>query len=534
MNLFNELKNKEINIAIDYYGDKDLCTRWECADLIKYFEIVKNLINATTFDSIENFDDYINYLMLIKISSFSEMIENIIAEDNKNKISILSNIAKDKIKSVTVQDFIKYINSTYIDLLNNEDISSITLDFCIKYQNGISNTVFIWLAENKPYIFIGKYDTLKKQFIKPEIIEKVLNNKNVEKLIYYDDKKLYCILKSLDKKNIPCLIAFNSGIYAFYKNIYNKLSIDNVLQYFNILKSIKRYFEDIKFSKANECNKIFKQVELLLDESIKQNGKTFSYEIPVKEFDKVYYANTKWEHKLIGLTHSLNKKTNKFESIFKYKKTARLIDDVSSNIDKDDYFTYSRQQDIGIALKVGSSILQYIFSKKEFAENVTGWIRAIIDYVCKSIAYESDDILKEYEIIIDTFFTWINNNWSQNISVGQSLCYSIQMLLCASIEKLLRVIYKSKTETLFLDYDFSLSIALKDKSIIQPILSEDLAKVCHYVLCKENHIGNNYRNRLAHLYDFELKTINPEMNFQLLYLYVCVLNSIFLDCLKDK
>lgn len=106
------------------------------------------------------------------------------------------------------------------------------------------------------------------------------------------------------------------------------------------------------------------------------------------------------------------------------------------------------------------------------------------------------------------------------------------MLLCTFIEKFLRVIYKSKTETLFLDYDFSLSIALKDKNIIQPILSEDLAKVCHYVLCRENHIGNNYRNKLAHLYDFDLSNINPEMNFQLFYLYICILNSIFLDCLK--
>lgn len=533
MNLFDKLKEKDINLTIQYYGNNDLCTRWECADLIKCFDIVKNLLDNIEFKSVTNLNEYINYLMLVKISSFSEMIENIITEDNKSKISTLSNIAKDKVKSVTVQDLIKFTNSTYIDLFNNEDISSITLDFCIKYQNGISNSVFIWLAENKPYIFISNYDNLKKIFIKPEIIEKVLNVKNVEKLIYYDDKKLYCILKSLNKKNISCLIEFNSGIYSFYINTYNTLNENNVLQYFNILKSIMRYLDNIKFSNANECNKIFKQVELLLDESIQKNGQTFSYEIPVKEFDKVYYSNTKWEHKLISLTHSLNKKTNKFESVFKYKNRTSLIDDVSSNIDKDDYFTYSRQQDIRIALNVGSSIFQYIFSKKEFAENVAGWIRAIIDYVCKSIGYENDDILKEYEIIIETFFTWINNNWSQNISVGRALCYSIQMLLCGSIEKLLRVIYKSRTETLFLDYDFSLSIALKDKTIIQPILSEDLAKVCHYVLCKENHIGNNYRNKLAHLYDFDLSTINPEMNFQLFYLYVCILNSIFLDCLKD-
>ncbi len=534
MNLFNELKHKEINIAIQYYGEKDLFTRWECADLIKYFEIVENLINDTTIDSIEDFDDYINYLMLVKISSFSEMVETIIADENKKKIIVLSQKAKAKSDKITVQNLIKFINSSYKDLLNNEETSSITLNFCAKYQNGISNTIFLWLAENKPYIFIGKYDAFRKQLLKVEIIDKVLNVNNVETLIYYDDKKLYCILKSLKNKNFQCLKDFNNGIYSFYHKTYKNLNIDNVLKYFNLLKAVKRYFEDINYEKANECNKAFKQIELLLDESVQKNGQTFSYEIPVKEFDKVYYANTKWEHKLLALTHRFNKETNNFESIFRYKKKARLIDDVSSNIDKDDYFTYSRQQDIVIALNIGSSIFKYIFSKQEYAENVTGWIRAIIDFICKSIAYENDDILKEYEILIDTFFTWFNNSWEQNISVGQALCYNIQMLLCTFIEKLLRVIYKSKTETLFLDYDFSLSVALKDKNIIQPILSEDLARACHYVLCRENYIGNNYRNRLAHLYEFDLSHINPEMNFQLFYLYVCILNSIFLDCLKDK
>lgn len=534
MNLFNELKNKGINIAIQYYGEKDLFTRWECADLLKNFELVKSLIDNVSINNIENIDDYVNYLMLIKISSFSGMVETIIAEENKNKITILTHLAKSKSDKITIQNLIEFINLEFNDLLNNEETSSITLDFCAKYQNGISDLIFLWLAENMPYIFIGRYDAFKKQLLKIKIIEIVFSANNVEVLIYYDDEKLYSILKLLNNRNFQCLKEFNNSIYFFYQSTFSKLNIDNVLQYFNILKSIKRYFESIKFEKANDCNKAFKQVELLLDQSLQKNSQTFSYEIPVKEFDKIYYSNNKWEFKLLALTHSLNKETKNFESVFKYRKTSSLIDNVSSNIDRDEYYTYSRQQNIDIALSIGSCIFNYIFSKQEFAENVMGWIKAIIEYVCKSISYESTDMVKEYEILIDTFFTWYNNKWENNISVGQALCYNIQMLLCTFIEKLLRIVYKSKTETLFLDYDFSLSMALKDKSIIQPILSEDLARACHYVLCKENHIGTNYRNRLAHLYEFDLSNINPEMNFRLFYLYVCILNSIFLDCLKDK
>lgn len=532
MNLYDKLKNEGINITIQRHGINDLLTLFECADLIEHFDTAKSLLGDIELENITNLDEYVNYLIFVKISLFSEATDTIITDENKNKVITLSNISKEKIKNVTIQDLIKFINYSYIDLLNNKEVSSATIDFCIKYQNGIDNFVFIWIAENKPYIFISEYDDLKKQFIKSGIIEKVLSEKNVKQLIYYDDKKLFCILKSLYKKDIPCLFTFNVSIYTFYKSTYNQLNVDNVLQYFNILKSIKRYFDEIKYSRANECSRVFKQIESLLNESIQKNGKTYSYEIPVKMFDKIYYANTKWEHKLLCLTHRLNEKTNHFESVFAYKKADTFIDDVSCNIDKDDYFTYSRQQDIQISLKVGSSIFQYIFSKEEFAKNVAGWIRAVIVYICKCFAYDSDDILNEYKIIIETLFVWIYNQ-PQNNSIKQSLCYSIQMLLCASIEKLLRVLYKSKTETLFLDYDFSLSMALKDKSIIQPILSEDLSKVCYYVLCKENHIGNNYRNRLAHLYDFKLNEINPEMNFQIFYLYVCVLNSIFFNCLND-
>lgn len=532
MNLLDTLKENNVQITIEYYGKSDWITRLECGELIKYFESVKNIINDLEFGSIININDYINYLTLVKISSFSEIIDSIIAEENKSRILILSNLAQEKSKKISVQDLIKFINLNHVDLLNNKQLSFVTIDLCIKYQNGIQESVFIWLADNKPYVFINKYDYLKKQFIKTEIIERVLNEKNIDLLIHGDGEKFLRILKALSNKNLQLILTFNDNLYSFYQKMFNNVTIENVLQFFNLLKSIKRYFEDIKYSNANECNRLFQQVELLLDESIHKNGQFFSYEIPVKEFDKLYNTNTDWVHKLLALTHNLNKKTNKFDSVFKYKKTKRLIDDVSSNIDKDDYFTYSRQQDIAIALNVGSCIFKYIFSKREYAENITGWIKAIIEYICKSIAYSNNDILKEYDILINTFFTWLTNDWSKNTLVGQALCYNIQMLLCTFIEKFLRVIYKSKTETLFLDYDFSLSIALKDKNIIQPILSEDLAKVCHYVLCRENHIGNNYRNKLAHLYDFDLSNINPEMNFQLFYLYICILNSIFLDCLK--
>ena len=52
MNLYNELKDKNIEIAIQFYGVNDLVTRFECADLIKYFDSVKNLIEKVKFEVI--------------------------------------------------------------------------------------------------------------------------------------------------------------------------------------------------------------------------------------------------------------------------------------------------------------------------------------------------------------------------------------------------------------------------------------------------------------------------------------------------
>ncbi len=75
MNLLDTLKENNVQITIEYYGKSDWITRLECGELIKYFESVKNIINDLEFGSIININDYINYLTLVKISSFSEIID---------------------------------------------------------------------------------------------------------------------------------------------------------------------------------------------------------------------------------------------------------------------------------------------------------------------------------------------------------------------------------------------------------------------------------------------------------------------------
>ncbi len=280
MNLLDTLKENNVQITIEYYGKSDWITRLECGELIKYFESVKNIINDLEFGSIININDYINYLTLVKISSFSEIIDSIIAEENKSRILILSNLAQEKSKKISVQDLIKFINLNHVDLLNNKQLSFVTIDLCIKYQNGIQESVFIWLADNKPYVFINKYDYLKKQFIKTEIIERVLNEKNIDLLIHGDGEKFLRILKALSNKNLQLILTFNDNLYSFYQKMFNNVTIENVLQFFNLLKSIKRYFEDIKYSNANECNRLFQQVELLLDESIHKMVNFFLMKYP--------------------------------------------------------------------------------------------------------------------------------------------------------------------------------------------------------------------------------------------------------------
>ena len=101
------------------------------------------------------------------------------------------------------------------------------------------------------------------------------------------------------------------------------------------------------------------------------------------------------------------------------------------------------------------------------------------------------------------------------------------MLIIASIEKLLRLIYKHENGIIITGEHFQLHSLLENKEI-EKVLSEDLMKGAGFFLSKYGYIGYDYRNRLAHLSDITLNEIPWSLPFTLFFLYFCIVNSIFL------
>ncbi|MBR3952718.1 MAG: hypothetical protein IKJ82_03810 [Oscillospiraceae bacterium] len=101
------------------------------------------------------------------------------------------------------------------------------------------------------------------------------------------------------------------------------------------------------------------------------------------------------------------------------------------------------------------------------------------------------------------------------------------MLIIASIEKLLRLIYKHENGIIITGEHFQLHSLLENKEI-EKVLSEDLMKGAGFFLSKYGYIGYDYRNRLAHLSDITLNEIPWSLPSTLFFLYFCIVNSIFL------
>ena len=85
---------------------------------------------------------------------------------NRETIQKLTDAAGEVAKKYSTGTIIKYINSEYESLFGKgeDGVTEISenmqaaffplVEFCIKYQSGVDNQVFLFLAENKWFIYI--------------------------------------------------------------------------------------------------------------------------------------------------------------------------------------------------------------------------------------------------------------------------------------------------------------------------------------------------------------------------------------------
>lgn len=495
-------------------------------------------------------DDLLDYFAIKRIESFAESLTTITDEANRETIRKLTDAAGEVAKKYSTGTIIKYINGEYESLFGKseddsteflEDVQTVffpLVEFCITYQTGISDQVFLFLAENRWFIYISYYDELKKKLLAScELFDKVFSQDNVLNLVRSRCKELLEIAKSIressaDKKTKS---AINERIFNSVMDIMNTVEERDVIVYCDNVRRIRRYFSEISFDqeKLARFEETHDQFNQKLNDWMDENGNVFSQSAPSDMADRIFGSKAEWITKLLSCTHNLKK--GKIVSQFTHDppKQTPLVDFASHNIDTDEYFTYIKQQQIQILGGVGAALVLQTYANEQYLNNLTDWICYVLSTIAKHLKFDVDDLIADFSAIIQSIQFVYEARKTPRDGYGTCLIYGSCVLIIASIEKLLRLVYKFEKQIVLSDELIQLKGLLSDP-IISKVLTEDLVKGVGFYLSKYGYVGLNYRNRLAHMSDIKMDEISDALPYTLFYLYMCVVNGVFIYYLTDS
>lgn len=549
MGLYHTIKENNIYITMHRSSSKDAYLYFDLSEAITHSEKILCSVSETVPD-VTCLDDLLDYFAIKRIESFAESLTTITDEANRETIQKLTDAAGEVAKKYSTGTIIKYINSEYESLFGkgedgiteiSEDMQAAffpLVEFCIKYQSGVDNQVFLFLAENKWFIYINYYDELKKKLLASwDLFDKVFLPDNVLNLIRSRCKELLDIAKSIGESSADEIIkdAINERIFDCIVDAMNTAKERDTIAYGDSVRRIRRYFSEISFDqdKLSRFEEVHNQFDQKLNDWIDKNGSVFSQSIPSDIADKMFNSNAEWITKLLLCTHSY--KNGKLVSQFTNNppKATPLVDFVSYNIDTDEYFTYSKQQQIQISGGVGAALVLQIYANEQYLNDMIDWIGIVLGTIAQRCKFDADDLLADLSAIIQSIQFVDAARKKQADGYGASLIYGACVLIVACIEKLLRLVYKFENHIILSDELIQLKGLLSNPTISR-ILTEDLMKGVGFYLSRYGYVGLNYRNRLAHLSDIKIDEISGTLPHTFFYLYVCIINGIFIYYCTDS
>lgn len=535
------LKEKNVTFDVRYFGINDLSTNWSIKVLIENSnEIIAYYTHPLS--EIATFDDYIDYLVLKKIHEMEETISYIVSTENKTIFRNIVESLNSIYLSIQIGDVIKFINANYDKIFSKNDqhfLADVTIDIIIEYQNGISDSVFNYLIKCHSYLVIDNYENLQKTIERNKTLFNLLFSGDIirECFDYRLDKIIEIIMSIKIRHQTDLFEQINDvieEIIAYGNRIVTIIDVKNSFEYRNIISEIFDFLKRLEHIKATDYEQHLVKADMLLNEYLKYYGKSFEFTIPVEDIIKQLKSDLPWELKLLSLTHSLKKHENTLESNFENSciKHGSILDLVSTNIPVNEFFTLSVQQNLKMQITIGSVALTEMLKDEVLHNESYSWYNNYILYICDKLNYTSNDLNMDLNLIFQMITNIYYNLEKVDEQIKQSLYYGTCMFICAFTEKLLRVTYKYNrlTEEYVPENNCTMGKLLADENILmKQILGENQMRCLRYFFCidKDNKVGLNYRNRLAHWQNLSCSDLNEMFTMELFYLFTCVINSIF-------
>lgn len=553
MNIVELLKAKENTVTLLYYGKNDMASGFQVKTLVDNFDDINNYYNAKTL-KIDNLDDYIDYIFIDTFSQLKEILP-MVRDDLKKKVSTAIDdiiAVKERYKK---RDINKYIKNNYEIILSREKLKQYELrayeiiEYSLNYIKSNfqyfkeNYELYKYIVENYAYKIFYNFNDYRDIFMKYSELNDVLFSKQIiEGQMSTKIRDLKDALKMIKKNNVKLFKDSIGIIYNMVKKRSFNTDIEKVMYTYDDIKETMRLFEALgENALYDEFNEELKKQDIILNDYIVKNGYHSKFEISINDLVKVFEdEKLSWEIKSLMITHTRrnNKMCSRIQSAIENKVQSQLIDKIgSTNIDVNDYFTYSVQNHLSITMILGKLMINYMLSDDyRFKELINYMFAGIANYIEQNnidIPNIDDDFnMLNYalkNLLIE------NQREERDNLVCEYWNYNVLHLSIGIIEKVLREIcYKFIIVNKYIPYKNLTIDNILSLPETENFMGQANIRAFRYYLTSYNTVGKNLRNDICH-YNNNIKEICTYENvLEVIYILLTISNELLLKIIEKK
>ena len=553
MNIVELLKAKENTVTLLYYGKNDMASGVQVKTLIDNFDDINNYYNTRTL-KIDNLDDYIDYIFIDTFSQLKEILP-MVRDDLKKKVSTAINdiiAVKERYKK---RDINKYIKNNYEIILSREKLKQYELrayeiiEYSLNYIKSNfqyfkeNYELYKYIVENYAYKIFYNFNDYRDIFMKyPELNDVLFSKQIIEGQMSTKIKDLKDALKMIKKNNVKLFKDSIGILYNMVKKRSFNTDIEKVMYTYDDIKETMRLFEALgENALYDEFNEELKKQDIILNDYIVKNGYHSKFEISINDLVKVFEdEKLSWEIKSLMITHTRrnNKMCSRIQSAIENKVQSQLIDKIgSTNIDVNDYFTYSVQNHLSITMILGKLMINYMLSDDyRFKELINYMFAGIANYIEQNnidIPNIDDDFnMLNYalkNLLIE------NQREERDNLVCEYWNYNVLHLSIGIIEKVLREIcYKFIIVNKYIPYKNLTIDNILSLPETENFMGQANIRAFRYYLTSYNTVGKNLRNDICH-YNNNIKEICTYENvLEVIYILLTISNELLLKIIEKK
>lgn len=545
-NIIDVLKEHRVVPGTVYYGINGLTSEFGIRNLLGIEEVILEYFNDDYITKIDSVDDYIDYLFL---RSYFNQIDSITIEDKDVRESLkkLYDALNPLYTGFKVSQITKFIKYNYLDIFSYDgerslkrDLESFTIQFIANYFSR-DNEIVSYVISNYSYMVLDNYDLYKGAFKNNHSLYDILLSEDfIKKNLLLRLSKIAIVLSHLKEidKNLY-IVKVNIMINVVKDEFFNKTA-DDLYQSITVIKNVVEVLKSLKHNKYYEFKEELQKQRKLMDDYIREHGKSYSFSIDIKPIIKLYEDKEKdWTIRSLLVTHSLDKKKNKLVSILEHiieNGERSLLDYVSSvNSNTDPFFTVSVVNNLDITMLFGKHLMDYMIHDNLRLKEFLSFIYAGIEnyFEGDALYYNADQYNHDFDFLYNAFIELKEALRTEEEYLIKWRIYCIELLLCGLIEKTLRNVYYelTKSERCLVSSEMVLSNLLKSEEVIREI-GDTNCKCLEYYLLDKNGVGKNNRNIFAHYDERIYNKLIYDTVLEELFLLSVLSNTLLLHCIK--